>query len=56
MCRCLAPTIVKSQSLESSAVDVTSELVNLITAQRNFQANSKMISASKEMNQVVLNI
>ncbi len=47
---------IKSQSLESSAVDVTSELVNLITAQRNFQANSKMISASKEMNQVVLNI
>jgi len=47
---------IKSQSLESSAVDVTEELVNLITAQRNFQANSKMISASKEMNQVVLNI
>ena len=47
---------IKSQSLESSSVDVTEELVNLITAQRNFQANSKMISASKEMNQVVLNI
>ncbi len=47
---------VKSMSLESSSVDVTEELVNLITAQRNFQANSKMISASKEMNQVVLNI
>ncbi len=47
---------IKSQSLESSAVDVTEELVNLITAQRNFQANSKMISANKEMNQVVLNI
>jgi flagellar hook protein FlgE len=47
---------IKSLSLESSAVDVTEELVNLITAQRNFQANSKMISASKEMNQVVLNI
>ena len=47
---------IKSQSLESSSVDVTNELVNLITAQRNFQANSKMISASKEMNQVVLNI
>ena len=47
---------IKSQSLESSSVDVTSELVNLITAQRNFQANSKMISASKEMNQVVMNI
>ncbi|MBT4787699.1 MAG: flagellar hook-basal body complex protein [Gammaproteobacteria bacterium] len=47
---------IKSQALESSAVDVTEELVSLITAQRNFQANSKMISASKEMNQVVLNI
>jgi flagellar hook protein FlgE len=47
---------IKSQSLESSSVDVTEELVSLITAQRNFQANSKMISASKEMNQVVLNI
>jgi len=47
---------IKSQSLESSTVDVTEELVNLITAQRNFQANAKMISAGQEMNQVVLNI
>ncbi|MBT3347632.1 MAG: flagellar hook protein FlgE [Thiotrichales bacterium] len=47
---------IKSQSLESSTVDVTQQLVNLITAQRNFQANAKMISAGQEMNQVVLNI
>lgn len=39
--------------LESSNVDITSELVNLMTAQRNYQANTKVISASSELDQAL---
>ncbi|ENT9794277.1 flagellar basal body rod C-terminal domain-containing protein, partial [Escherichia coli] len=35
--------------LESSNVDITSELVNLMTAQRNYQANTKVISTSTQL-------
>lgn len=45
-----------SGELESSNVDLTTELVNLITAQRDFNANSKSITAGKEMIQTVINI
>ena len=34
---------ILSGSLERSNVDITEELVNLITAQRNFQANANTI-------------
>ena len=37
---------IQSGSLERSNVDITEELVNLITAQRNFQASSKAIETS----------
>ncbi|MDO2948360.1 flagellar basal body protein FlgE [Aeromonas simiae] len=40
---------------ESSNVDLTGELVNLMTAQRNYQANAKTISAANQMSQVLFN-
>jgi len=36
-------------ALESSNVDLTSELVGLMTAQRNYQANTKVISTNDSM-------
>lgn len=39
--------------LESSNVDITGELVELMTAQRNYQANTKVISASSELDQAL---
>ncbi len=39
--------------LESSNVDITRELVDLMTAQRNYQANTKVISASSELDQAL---
>ncbi|EQB4818125.1 TPA: flagellar hook protein FlgE [Citrobacter amalonaticus] len=38
-----------SGMLESSNVDITSELVDLMTAQRNYQANTKVISTSTQL-------
>ncbi len=35
--------LVQSGALEASNVDITEQLVNMITAQRNFQANAQMI-------------
>lgn len=39
--------------LEGSNVDITSELVDLMTAQRNYQANTKVISASNQLDQAL---
>jgi flagellar hook protein FlgE len=47
---------IMSGSLERSNVDITEELVNLITAQRNFQANAKAIETDNAMTQSILNI
>ncbi|MFT6927712.1 MAG: flagellar hook protein FlgE [Psychromonas sp.] len=44
-----------SSSLESSNVDLTGELVSLMTAQRNYQANTKIISTSDQLTQVLFN-
>ena len=38
---------IESGSLEQSNVDVTAQLVNMITAQRAFQANAQMISTAE---------
>ena len=38
-------------ALEQSNVDMTAELVTLMTAQRNYQANTKVISTQDEMMQ-----
>jgi flagellar hook protein FlgE len=47
---------VQSGSLERSNVDITEELVNLITAQRNFQASSKAIETSTQLTQAIIQI
>jgi hypothetical protein len=45
-----------SRGLEASNVDITTQLVNMITAQRNFQANAQMISTSDQITQTIINI
>jgi flagellar hook protein FlgE len=41
-------------AIEQSNVDLTAELVNLMTSQRNYQANTKVISTENEMMQSLL--
>ena len=48
--------LVQSGGLESSNVDIAEQLVNLITAQRNFQANSQVISTADAVTQTIINI
>ncbi|AIR61181.1 flagellar hook protein FlgE [Cedecea neteri] len=40
---------IKAGALEASNVDLTSELVGLMSAQRNYQANTKVISTNDSM-------
>ena len=47
---------VLSGSIERSNVELTEELVNLIVAQRNFQANAKAVETDGTMTQAILNI
>lgn len=47
---------IQSGALESSTVDLTEQLVNMIVAQRNFQANSQMISTQDQVTQTIINI
>jgi flagellar hook protein FlgE len=47
---------IQSGSLESSNVDMTAQLVNMITAERAFQANAQMISATDQVTQSIINI
>ena len=42
--------------LENSNVQVVEEIINLIVAQRAYEANSKVIQASDEMLQVANNV
>jgi flagellar hook protein FlgE len=48
--------LVQSGALESSNVDLAGQLVNLITAQRNFQANAEVISTADSVTQTIINI
>jgi flagellar hook protein FlgE len=48
--------VIQSGSLESSNVDLTTELVNMITAQRSFQANAQVITTANQLSQTVINI
>jgi flagellar hook protein FlgE len=48
--------LVQSGALEASNVDITAQLVNMITAQRNFQANAQMISTQDSITQTIINI
>ncbi|WFC12789.1 flagellar hook protein FlgE [Aeromonas salmonicida] len=47
---------IKSSAVEQSNVDLTSQLVNLITAQRNFQANSRSLEVNSSLQQTILQI
>ena len=47
---------INGGALESSNVDLTAQLVNMITAQRNFQANAQMIQTQDQVTQTVINI
>jgi flagellar hook-basal body protein len=47
---------IRAGATERSNVDLTAELVDLITAQRNFQANAKAIETSTTMTQAIINI
>lgn len=48
--------LIHNGALEASNVDLTQELVKLITAQRNFQANSKAIETANTVTQTIINI
>jgi flagellar hook protein FlgE len=47
---------IKSNSLEQSTVDVATELTNMIVAQRNYQANSKVFSTSAQLMDTLVNL
>jgi flagellar hook protein FlgE len=47
---------IQAGALEESNVDLTKELVNMITAQRNFQANAQMITTADQITQTIINI
>jgi flagellar hook protein FlgE len=48
--------LVQSGSLEESNVDITAQLVQMITAQRAFQANAQMISTENQITQSIISI
>ncbi|MGB4345027.1 MAG: flagellar hook-basal body complex protein, partial [Burkholderiaceae bacterium] len=47
---------VRAGARERANVDLTTELVELITAQRNFQANAKAIETNNTLTQAIINI
>jgi len=47
---------IKASSVEESNVDLSAELVNLIIAQRNYQANAKTIETSDAVTQTIINL
>jgi len=48
--------LVQSGALEGANVDLTEELVTMITAQRNFQANAQVISTADTVTQSIINL
>lgn len=47
---------IQAGALEDSNVDLTEQLVNLILAQRNFQANAKTIETADAITQTIINL
>ncbi|MGD8429211.1 MAG: flagellar hook protein FlgE [Ectothiorhodospiraceae bacterium] len=47
---------IQSGALEQSNVNLTEQLVQMITAQRNYQANSQMISTQNSITHEILNL
>jgi flagellar hook protein FlgE len=48
--------LLQSGALEDSNVEITDQLVQMIVAQRNFQANAQVIQAEDTITQTVINI
>lgn len=48
--------LIQASALEGSNVNQTEQLVDMITAQRNFQANAQMITTQDQIIQTILNI
>ncbi|MBI5429604.1 MAG: flagellar hook protein FlgE [Nitrosomonadales bacterium] len=48
--------VLQSSSVEDSNVDLTAELVNMITAQRIYQANAQTIKAQDQVLQTLVNL
>jgi flagellar hook protein FlgE len=47
---------IQSGALESSNVDLATQMSDLITAQRDFEANAKMVTTSDEVLQDLINL
>ncbi|RDC59154.1 Flagellar basal-body rod protein FlgG [Alteripontixanthobacter maritimus] len=47
---------MRSGALERSNVNLAEEMVGLITAQRNFQANAKAIDTASQLSQTIINL
>ena len=47
---------IQSGALEESNVDISEQLINLIVAQRNYQANSKTIQTEDTVTQSIINL
>ncbi|MCK9530847.1 MAG: flagellar hook protein FlgE [Gammaproteobacteria bacterium] len=47
---------IQSGALEASNVDISKQLVNMIIAQRDFQANAKMITTEDTVTQTIINM
>jgi flagellar hook protein FlgE len=48
--------VVQSGALEDSNVDLSTQLVNMIVAQRNFQANAQMVKTEDAVTQTIINL
>lgn len=48
--------LLQSGALEESNVDLTAELVNMITAQRHYQANAQTIKTEDQLMQTIVNL
>lgn len=48
--------VIQASAVEQANVEITQELVNLIVAQRNFQANAQVISTEDQVTQAVINL
>jgi flagellar hook protein FlgE len=47
---------IRSGAVEGSNVELTEQLVNMIQAQRNFQANAQVISTHDQLTQTIINL
>ena len=48
--------IIQSGALEDSNIEITEQLVNMIVAQRNFQANAQVIQTEDAVTQAIINL